>query len=226
MSDEAEADAQLQFDLAEADASEDTSQEAVSGFSTNQADDSNPDEIKHAMDRYTELEKKKNPGGALVVLAVLVIGGSLFIGITAGLSEMSGGGGGGDEGLELCFGGLIFAGFLGTVGLLQAGAHEAKLKKAFKDVSDSVNYNEKEDKDAKIHLKISLALIGGGWLLAQPWARENTIQSLEYVGIVFFLLGLVWLMFFLVADATNSSEKKKRKILAAARSQLKSEEDP
>ena len=225
MSDEDEADTRLDSDLAENDVSEGAPEDVASGPSADQVDDSNLDKIKDALDRYTELEKEKNPGGASFLAAALITAGSLFIGITVGFSEMFGGGSGGDGALGLCFAGLIIAGILVTAGFSQAQAHEVKIKKAFKDVSDSVNYNEKDDNDAKIHLKISLALIGGGWLLAQPWARENTIQSLEYVGIVFFLLGLVWLMFFLVADATNSSANKKKKILAAARSKLKMEED-
>lgn len=221
-----EADTRLDSDLAEKDASEGTPEDVASAPSADQVDDSNLDKIKDALDRYTELEKEKNPGGASFLAAALITTGSLFIGITVGFSEMFGGGSGGDGALGLCFAGLILAMILMAAGFSQAQAHEVKLKKAFRDVSESVNYKEKDDSDAKIHLKISLALIGGGWLLAQPWARENTIQSLEYVGIVFFVLGLVWLMFFLVADATNSSAKKKKKILAAARSQLKMEEDP
>ena len=226
MSDEDQADAPLESDPAENDVSEDTPEKAASGLSADQVDDSNLDKIKDALDRYTELETVKNPGGASFFAAALITAGSLFIGITVGFSEMFGGGSGGEGALGLCFAGLIIAGILMTAGFSQAQAHDVKLKKAFKDVSESVNYNEKDDHDAKIHLRISLALIGGGWLLAQPWARENSIQSLEYVGIVFFLLGLVWLMFFLVADASNSSAKKKKKILAAARSKLKMEEDP
>ena len=221
-----EADTRLDSDLAEKDASEGTPEDVASAPSADQVDGSNLDKIKDALDRYTELEKEKNPGGASFLAAALITAGSLFIGITVGFSEMFGGGSGGDGALGLCFAGLILAMILMAAGFSQAQAHEVKLKKAFRDVSESVNYKEKDDSDAKIHLKISLALIGGGWLLAQPWARENTIQSLEYVGIVFFVLGLVWLMFFLVADATNSSAKKKKKILAGARSQLKMEEDP
>ena len=226
MSDDDEADARLDSDFAENDISEGTPEDEASGPSTDQVDDSNLDKIKDALDRYTELESVKIPGGASFLAAALITAGSLFIGITVGLSEMFEGGNGDDGALGLCFAGLILAGILMTAGFSQAQAHDVKLKKAFKDVSESVNYNEKDDHDSKIHLRISLALIGGGWLLAQPWARENSIQSLEYIGIVFFLLGLVWLMFFLVADASNSSAKKKKKILAAARSKLKMEEDP
>ncbi|MGB1659829.1 MAG: hypothetical protein ACPHHS_04985, partial [Candidatus Poseidoniaceae archaeon] len=65
----------------------------------------------------------------------------------------------------------------------------------------------------------------GGWLLAQPWGGENQIEILLNVGVILFLLGLVWLMFWLVADATNSPANKEKKILAAAKSQLKRKED-
>ncbi|MGB1792461.1 MAG: hypothetical protein ACPHMS_01125 [Candidatus Poseidoniaceae archaeon] len=223
MSDEIEANAPLQSDPTE-EVSIDLQREKDS-VSAHQADDSGLDKIKDALDRYTELKKEKKPGGALVVLAALLVAVSLFIGITTGLSEMSGGGSGGEGGLGLCFAGLILAGILGTAGFSQAGAHEVKLKKAFKDVSESVNYNEKDDNNTKIHLKISLALIGGGWLLAQPWGGENQIEILLNVGVILFLLGLVWLMFWLVADATNSPANKEKKILAAAKSQLKRKED-
>ena len=85
---------------------------------------------------------------------------------------------------------------------------------------------DKEDNSTKRHLVISLALIGGGWLLAQPWAREPKIESVATVGIMLFLLGLIWFMFWLVADAANSPAKRKKKILAAKKSQLNGKEDP
>ena len=84
----------------------------------------------------------------------------------------------------------------------------------------------KEDNSTKHHLKISLALIGGGWLLGQPWAREPKIQIVATVGVMLFLLGLIWFMFWLVADAANSPAKRKKKILAAKKSQLNGKEDP
>jgi hypothetical protein len=85
---------------------------------------------------------------------------------------------------------------------------------------------DKEDNSTKRHLKISLALIGGGWLLGQPWARESKIQSVATVGVMLFLLGLIWFMFWLVADAANSPAKRKKKILAAKKSQLNGKEEP
>jgi len=81
---------------------------------------------------------------------------------------------------------------------------------------------DKEDNSTKRHLKISLALIGGGWLLGQPWAREPVAT----VGVMLFLLGLIWFMFWLVADAANSPAKRKKKILAAKKSQLNGKEEP
>ena len=74
--------------------------------------------------------------------------------------------------------------------------------------------------DTKRHLVRSLALIGGGWLLSQPWNVQNRIVSLAIIGIILFLLGLILLGYWLVSDAENSSRKKK-KILAAAQSQSK-----
>lgn len=225
MSDDDEADTRLDSDIAENDVSVGALEDVASGPSADQMDDSNLDKIKDALDRYTELETVKNPGGASFLAAALITAGSLFIGITVGLSEMFEGGNGDDGALGLCFAGLILAGILMTAGFSQAQAHDVKLKKAFKDVSESVNYNEKDDNNTKIHLKISLALIGGGWLLAQPWGGENQIEILLNVGVILFLLGLVWLMFWLVADATNSPANKEKKILAAAKSQLKRKED-
>ncbi|MGB1438063.1 MAG: hypothetical protein ACPG7Q_07945, partial [Candidatus Poseidoniaceae archaeon] len=92
MSDEIEANAPLQSDPTE-EVSIDLQREKDS-VSAHQADDSGLDKIKDALDRYTELKKEKKPGGALVVLAALLVAVSLFIGITTGLSEMSGGGSG------------------------------------------------------------------------------------------------------------------------------------
>jgi len=227
MSNEVEADTHSQTDLTEADASKDTSQEVASGNSPNLVDDSSFDKIKGALDRYTELEARGTPGVALIVISALLVLGSLYIGITVGLSGLSGGGGsGGEEGFEMCCAGFILAGILGVAGFSQAGAHGVKLNEAFKDVSESVNYNKTGKNNAKTHLKISLGLIVGGWLIAQPWASENVTESIATIGIALFLLGLVWLMYWLLADAAKSTGKNKKKILAAARSQIKRKEDP
>ena len=227
MSNGVEADTHSQTNLTEADSSKDTPEEVVSGNSPNPVDDSSLDKINGALDRYTELEARGTPGVALIVISALIVLGSLYIGITAGLSGLFGGGGsGGEEGFGMCCAGFIVAGILGVAGFSQAGAHGVKLKEAFNDVSESVNYNKTENNNAKTHLKISLGLIAGGWLIAQPWASENVNESIAIIGIALFLLGLVWLMYWLVADASNSKGKNKKKILAAARSQLKRREDP
>ena len=66
MSDDDEAEARLDSYLAENDVSEGTHEDEASGPSTDQVDDSNLNKIKDALDRYTELETEKNPGGGIV----------------------------------------------------------------------------------------------------------------------------------------------------------------
>ena len=63
MTDEDEADARLDSDLAENDGSEGAPEDVASRPSTDQVDDSNLDKIKDALDRYTALESVKIPGG-------------------------------------------------------------------------------------------------------------------------------------------------------------------
>ncbi len=97
--------------------------------------------------------------------------------------------------------------------------HERNQSKKMKE--EAQNYDVKiEEGDTKRHLVRSLALIGGGWLLSQPWNVRDRIESLAIIGIILFLLGLILLGYWLVSDAENSSRKKK-KILAAAKSQSK-----
>ena len=97
--------------------------------------------------------------------------------------------------------------------------HEINQSKIIKE--EAKNYDVKiEEGDTKRHLIRSLALIGGGWLLSQPWNVQNRIESLAIIGIILFLLGLILLGYWLVSEVENSSRKKKE-ILAAAKSQSK-----
>lgn len=97
--------------------------------------------------------------------------------------------------------------------------HEINQSKIMKE--EAKNYDVKiEEGDTKRHLIRSLALIGGGWLLSQPWNVQNRIESLAIIGIILFLLGLILLGYWLVSEVENSSRKKKE-ILATAKSQSK-----
>lgn len=179
--------------------------------------------IGHALQHYEALEKEKLVGTPYVLLALVIAGGSLLIGIPAVLDGFSGGGGGGDdEALELCFGGLFVAFVLGLAGSMQATAHGVKLNNAMREVSDAVNYREETDKNR--HLIHALAFMGGGWLLAQPWANEH-IEGLLGAGVLLFCIGLLLLLSWLVADAESNSKATKKKILDAARSQLRINEE-
>lgn len=97
--------------------------------------------------------------------------------------------------------------------------HEINQSKIMKE--EAKNYDVKiEEGDTKRHLIRILALIGGGWLLSQPWNVQNRIESLAIIGIILFLLGLILLGYWLVSEVENSSRKKKE-ILATAKSQSK-----
>lgn len=177
--------------------------------------------IRHALQQYEALEKERNVGTSFVLLALLITGVSLMIGIPALLDGLSGGVG--DDGaLELCLGGLFVASVLGVAGGTQATAHGVKLKNAMREVSDAVNY--KEEKDAQRLLVRALAVMGGGWLLAQPWSSKP-IEPLLGLGVLLFIIGLLMLVPWLVADASINSKGTKKKILDAARSQLRANED-
>lgn len=80
-----------------------------------------------------------------------------------------------------------------------------------------------DESGTKRHLVRSLVLMGGGWLFLQPLAREPQFESLAPVGAVLFILGLVVLMFWLAAEAEESSRKKK--ILTDANLQFESNDD-
>jgi len=122
----------------------------------------------------------------------------------------------------LCFGGLFVAFVLGLAGSMQATAHGVKLNNAMREVSNAVNYREETDKNR--HLIRALAFMGGGWLLAQPWTTEP-IEALHRIGVLLSMIGLLLLVPWLVADAESKSEATKKKILDAANSQLRTEED-
>ena len=108
---------------------------------------------------------------------------------------------------------------LGIAIVLWMIIHQREHSKKMKE--EAKKYDVKiEEGDTKRHLVRSLTLIGGGWLLSQPWNIQNRIESLAIIGIILFLLGLILLGYWLVADAENSSRKKKE-ILAVAKSQSK-----
>jgi len=201
--------------------SEPTSSEAETKPVHGRVEVSTLERIRHALQHYEALEKEANVGNSFVILALLITGVSLFIGIPAVLDGLSGGVG--DDGAaQLCCGGLFVAIVLGVTGVTQANVHEVKLKNAMKEVSDAVNY--KRENDANRFLVRALALMGGGWLLAQPWASEP-IESLLGVGVLLFCIGLLLLVSWLVADAEDNSKATKKKILDAARSQLRINEE-
>jgi len=103
---------------------------------------------------------------------------------------------------------------------MQATAHGVKLNNAMREVSNAVNY--KEENDGKPILVRALAFMGGGWLLAQPWTTEP-IEALHWIGVLLSMIGLLLLVPWLAADSNDKVTKKK--ILDAARSQLRTEED-
>jgi len=106
--------------------------------------------------------------------------------------------------------------------ILWAIYYEMKRSKKMKE--EAKNYDVRiEEGDTKRHLVRSLALIGGGWLLNQPWNVQNRIESLAVIGVILWLVGLILLGYWLVSEAENSSRKKK--ILAAAKSQSESKEN-
>ena len=119
--------------------------------------------------------------------------------------------------------GVIILPIIGMIAfVIWAIFHQMNHSKKMKE--EAKNYDVRiEEGDTKRHLVRSLALIGGGWLLSQPWNVQNRIESLAVIGIILCLVGLILLGYWLVSDAENSSRKKK--ILAAAKSQSESKEE-
>ena len=178
--------------------------------------------LAEAIERYEALEKEESVGNSFVILALLITAVSLLIGIPAVLDGLTGGVG--DDGAaQLCCGGLFVAIVLGVTGGTQASVHEVKLKNAMKEVSDAVNYKGENDKNR--HLVRALAFIGGGWLLNQPWVGEPITPFLGGVGVLLFCIGLLLLVYWLLVDAESNSKATKKKILDAARSQLRINEE-
>jgi flagellar biogenesis protein FliO len=115
-----------------------------------------------------------------------------------------------DAGAMIFLFGAIILPIVGVIALvLWMILHQREYSRKMKEEAKNGD-GEKEDNSTKRHLVISIALIGGGWLLAQPWARETKIESVATVGIMSFLLGLIWFMFWLSANAANRPAKRKK----------------
>ena len=82
--------------------------------------------LAEAIERYEALKSRSDPGNALVVLGLVLMAISLFIGVTTVMGDTLGGSG---DGVTLCFGGLFIGLLVCVGGVAQSATYQGELKK-------------------------------------------------------------------------------------------------
>ena len=160
-----------------------------------------------AIERYEDLKSKSDPGNGLAVLGIVLMVVSLFIGVSAMMEGLTGGGG--DDGLTLCFGGLFIGALVGVAGLVQSTSHQGEVKKALAEVKAlaDIDIPKKKANSPVLTTGLIMSVLG--------FSITNAIESV--VGPLLFLVGLLTLCSWVL---TNSTSEKPEDVLAAAKKEL------
>ena len=161
-----------------------------------------------AIERYEDLKSKSDSGNGLAVLGIVLMVVSLFIGVSAMMEGLTGGGGG-DDGLTLCFGGLFIGALVGVAGLAQGISHQGELKKALAEVKALADIDIPKEKVNSPVLTTGLIMSVLGFSIT------NAIESV--VGPLLFIVGLLTLCNWVL---TLSPSEKPEDVLAAAKKEL------
>jgi hypothetical protein len=130
---------------------------------------------------------------------------SLFIGVSAVMEGLTGGGS--DDGLTLCFGGLFIGALLCVGGVAQSASYQGELKKALAEIRGLANLPEQ--KATPTYSLLGLILCALGILV---------IGIIE--GLLGFLLLLGGLLILLGGALTGSTSEKHEDVLVAAKKEV------
>ena len=161
--------------------------------------------LADAIERYETLKSTSDPGNGLVVIGLVLMAISLFIGVTAVMDGLFSGGSG--DGVTLCFGGL-FIGFLVCVGgLAQSATYQGELKKTLAEIKSLAKLPEKKATPSYVLQGCILCALG-------------ILVIGMFEGPVGFIL-LLWGLSTLIYGAlTGYTSEKHEDVLAAAKKEV------
>jgi len=185
------------------DAPQPTPTEPVSSPDESQSNPTNY--LAEAIERFESLKSTSDPGNGLAVLGLILMVVSLFIGVSAVMEGLTGGGS--DDGLTLCFGGLFIGALLCVGGVAQSASYQGELKKALAEIRGLANLPEQ--KATPTYSLLGLILCALGILV---------IGIIE--GLLGFLLLLGGLLILLGGALTGSTSEKHEDVLVAAKKEV------
>ena len=144
----------------------------------------------------------------MVILGFVLMVVSLFIGVSAMMEGLTGGGGG-DDGLTLCFGGLFIGVLFGAGGLAQSASYQGEVKKALAEIKAlaDVGIPKKKANSPVLTTGLIMSVLG--------FSITNVIESV--VGPLLFCVGLLTLCSWVLTLPTS---EKPEDVLAAAKKEL------
>ena len=124
---------------------------------------------------------------------------------------------------NFCCGGIVIGSVLGLISATQTHAHQKEVKRAFDAVKAEINIPKPQETSSV--LTIALALVGGGFLLAQAGSIGEQFEVLLGIGVILFILGLLMSMVWLATSTSGVNKETEKRILDAAKSKLQYSEE-
>lgn len=176
------------------------------------------DGLGEAIERYETLKSQTDPGTGLSFLAVVFLLGGPIIAFTmlGSTSDL-------EEAFNFCCGGIVIGSVLGLISATQTHAHQKEVKRAFDAVKAEINMTKPQETSSV--LTIALALVGGGFLLAQAGSMGEQSEVLLGIGVILFILGLLMSAVWLANNTSGKKKETEKRILAAAKSKLQYSEE-
>ena len=160
--------------------------------------------LAEAIERYEALKSGSDPGNALVVIGLVLMAISLFIGVSALMDGLSGGSG---DGVELCFGGLFIGLLVCVGGVAQSASYQGELKKTLAEIKSLANLPQKKATPSHVLLGSILCALG--------------ILVIGIVdGVLGFLMLLAGLFTLLSGELVGSTSEKHEDVLIAAKKEV------
>tara|TARA_B100000614_G_scaffold111772_1_gene100305 strand:- start:1061 stop:1723 length:663 start_codon:yes stop_codon:yes gene_type:complete len=160
--------------------------------------------LAEAIERYEALKSRSDPGNALVVLGLVLMAISLFIGVTTVMGAFSGGSG---DGVTLCFGGLFIGLLVCVGGVAQSASYQGELKKTLAEIKSLANLPQKKKTPSYVLQFCILCALG---ILVIGMFEEP-------VGFILLLWGLSTLFY---GALTGYTSEKHEDVLAAAKKEV------
>ena len=179
------------------------------------------DGLGEAIERYETLKSQTDPGRALSYIAVIFLFGGPILAVMS-MEGTSSSNVDLEAAFNFCCGGIVIGSVLGLISASQTHAHQKEVKRAFDAVKAEINMTKPRETSSV--LTIALALVGGGFLLAQAGSMGGQFEVLLGIGVILFILGLLMSMVWLATSTSGMNKETEKRILDAAKSKLQSSE--